>query len=370
VFRPLRLKASAIGLALVLAAAGCSSSGNGSPDTPASFPDPGDIEALYQGALEEGGELVWYYGTAAEPMRALAAEFEKQFPGIRVTGTRLVGVEQYQRFVAETEANQHTADVILLNDYPSNEDLIARGYLADWKVPTHDRLPEDFRRGTVSYAPWVSDIAIVYNRDRVTPEEVEKLKSWTGILDPVFRGRFAVATQRGTTPYAGLQMFTDPAMEPVLGKDFLQRVAAQKPQVYGDVLIMLDRVLAGDQDVAFWLFEAIGVTKYLAGAPVGWVHPNPTPVWAGSWSAVSANAPHPYAARLWQTWITSDVGAEAMEKVYGGKSALTGRTDTRPVASEPWYHPIDETRPMDYERWAKDYEETFVLWENILKEAQ
>src|SRR5262245_30495891 len=70
---------------------------------------PTDEAALYEAAKKEG-RLVWYESAPLEPMRAMAAAFEKKYPGIKVEVLRIVGVQQYQRFMQETEAKQHMVD--------------------------------------------------------------------------------------------------------------------------------------------------------------------------------------------------------------------------------------------------------------------
>ena len=64
-------------------------------------PGPNDEAQLYEVAKKEG-KVVWYEGAPLEPMQAIALEFEKKYPGIKVEVLRIVGVQQYQRFMQET----------------------------------------------------------------------------------------------------------------------------------------------------------------------------------------------------------------------------------------------------------------------------
>src|SRR5690606_3947054 len=129
---------------------------------------PMDEAALYEAAKEEG-TVVWYESAPLEPMKAVALEFEKKYPGIKVEVLRIVGVQQYQRFMEEVSAGQHNVDILHISDQPSMRALIADGHVADWKVPVHDRVPEEFRLGTHAYANYTTDNAIIYNVNRVTP---------------------------------------------------------------------------------------------------------------------------------------------------------------------------------------------------------
>ena len=72
---------------------------------------PQDEAKLYEAAKKEG-KLVWYESAPLEAMKAVAAEFEKKYPGVKVEILRIVGVKQYQRFMQAVQAKQHAADVL------------------------------------------------------------------------------------------------------------------------------------------------------------------------------------------------------------------------------------------------------------------
>ena len=331
---------------------------------------PADDAALYEAAKAEG-TVVWYESAPLEPMKAIALEFEKQYPGIKVEVLRIVGVQQYQRFMEEVSANQHNVDILHISDQPSMKTLIEEGHVADWAVPTHDRYPEVFRLGTHAYANYTTDNAIIYNVNNVTPEEVAILESsWKGVLDPRFKGRFAVTSMKCGACYAGIHMFLDPAMQDEYGEDFLREVAAQEPAIYSEVLVGLDRVIAGEHDFTYWTWESIGMTKWQQGAPIRWLHPSPTPVFGNSWQAVSAYAPHPNAARLFQNWSMSEEGNKAIQQLYGSATTLEGMEDTRSVTTEDWYKPIEEPYAVDFDRWNENYHSDLDTWIGILNQAR
>ncbi|BBK44379.1 hypothetical protein STVA_43990 [Allostella vacuolata] len=337
------------------------------PAAAQTFPDPSDEAKLLELAKQEG-KLVWYISAPLEPMKAVATEFEKAYPGVKVEVLRIVGPQQYQRFMQETQAGQHTADLVSISDRPLMESLAEEKHLASWKVPSHDRLPAQARLGTAAYAQYVSDSSIVYNANKVTPEEVALLASdWKAILDPRFKGRFAVTTQKCGTCYLALHMFMDPKLKGTYGPDFVRKLAAQKPVVYSDVLVVLDRVIAGEVDFAYWSFENGAMARWRQGAPIRWVRPEPTPVAALVFQGVSSHAPHPNAARLFQNWITSEAGLAAFQARYGSAPLLAGSEDLRDVRKEPWYKPITKVYEPDYDRWAAQYDKDMGFWINLIR---
>lgn len=331
---------------------------------------PTDEAKLYEAAKKEG-TLVWYESGPIEPMKAVAAEFEKKYPGIKVEVLRIVGVQQYQRFMQEVQAKRHFVDVLHISDKPSMDTLITDGHVAEWKVPMHERFAPVFRIKNHAYANYTTDNAIIYNVNKVTPEEVKILESsWKGVLDPRFKGRFAVTNMKCGACYGAVHMFLDPKMKDEYGLDFLQKVAAQKPTVYAEVLVGLDRVIAGEHDFTFWTWEGIANTKWSQGAPIRWIRPSPTPDFGNSWQAVSKYAPHPNAARLFQNWSMSVEGAIVLQVKYGSATTLTGVPDERKVAKESWYKPIKQRYDVDFKRWDADYHRDMDLWAKVLRDAR
>jgi len=193
-------------------------------------PGPNDEAQLYDLAKKEG-KVVWYESAPLEPMQAVALAFEKKYPGIKVEVLRIVGIQQYQRFMQEVQAKRHNVDVLHISDQPSMMTLIEEGHIADWKVPSHDRYPESFRLKTHAYANYSTDNAIIYNVNKVSPEEVKLLESdWKAVLDPRFKGRFAVTSMKCGACYAAIHMFVDPKYKDRFGIEFLRQIADQTKQ--------------------------------------------------------------------------------------------------------------------------------------------
>lgn len=326
--------------------------------------------ALYEAAKREG-TLVWYTSAPLEPMIAIGQAFEKRYPGVKVQVLRNAGVQQYQRFMQEVEAKRYNSDVLSNSDRPSMRKLIDDGHIAEWRVPTFDRFPEQFRIGASAYSSGLANTVIAYNVNKVSPEEVKLLESdWSAVLDPRFKGRFATTNMLCGACYAPIQMFLDPQYRDRWGEGFLRNAAAQRPAVYADVVVQLDRVVAGEQDFTVWTWEAAATTKWQQGAPIRWVHPNPTPVFGLSWQGISKYAPHPNAARLFQDWSLSEEGMTALQLLYGTPTTMTGVADARPVTREAWWKPVEQPYIIDFDVWARDYAKDMALWVRLLRGAR
>jgi ABC-type Fe3+ transport system substrate-binding protein len=330
---------------------------------------PSSESALYAAAKKEG-TVVWSVGGPLEAMNAIAAEFEKQYPGIKVQTLRLVGVQQYQRFLDETNAQRYFMDVLQNTDYPSMASLIKAGLISEWKIPTIKRVPDRFRISDYAYAEYVTTNAIIYNVNKVSPAEIKELETgWQAALDPRFKGRFAVSTMKCGVCYTPIHLFLDPKLKDKYGPAFLDKLAAQGPASYSEVLTSVDRVVAGEQDFTLWGWEGIGATKLQEGAPIRWVFPEPTPEFGNSWQGISAHAPHPNAARLFLNWTMSVNGAEVLERIYGSKTTVDGVPDQRSFVNSPWYHPPKQLYNIDEKRWEANYVHDMDLWATALKRA-
>ncbi len=98
------------------------------------------------------------------------------------------------------------------------------------------------------------------------------------------------------------------------GPGFIAKMAALKPQVYESKSPMYDRLAAGEHAIVDQASQSDMGGLYQKGAPVRWIFPKPTPANL-TVQTISANAPHPNAARLFQEWAMSPEGQAAWFKV-------------------------------------------------------
>ncbi len=126
-----------------------------------------------------------------------------------------------------------SSDLVYLDTW-SIDALVKDGYLAEWVPPNADKLPPDGRVGNYAYIQAYAASALAYNANKVTPEEVEKLRTWKGILDPVFKGRFSVSNQICTTCYTTIHMWLDPKLKDEYGESSCATSPRRKPHVYAE----------------------------------------------------------------------------------------------------------------------------------------
>ena len=197
--------------------------------TPALAQQATSEASLYEAAKKEGS-VVWYASAPIDAMRAVADEFEKKYPGVKVQVVRLFSVQQYARFLEEVKSKNYTGDVLQLTDYPSMVSLVDEKLVAEWKVPTADRIPDDYRIKNSAYTAATTENVIVYNTAKVTPEEVKVLAGgWDSVLDPRFKGQIAITSIVCGACYSNVQMFMDPKFKDRFGQPFLEKVIERNP---------------------------------------------------------------------------------------------------------------------------------------------
>jgi len=298
-------------------------------------------QALYDAAKREG-TVVMYVSAPLDATRAMLDAFEKTYPGVRVEVQRLVSTQQYQKFLAESQAGQFIADVLQLSDKPAADDLIKRNLVARHVVPTEGDFSEPgFKIPGYSVVPWSTDVVTMYNTNLVKEDGAKLLESWNGILDPRFKGKIAMRAKLDGAGYAPfLYLLDDKQAE--YGEAFMARLAAQEPKIYADPVQAARAVLTGEQAVWFPGWESLAIQYVQQGGPVRWVFPNPSPAYGNVWTFISAKAPHPNAARLLQNWWAGDEAATVIEQRYLARAAKGGRKDSRKVTQESWYQGIGQ----------------------------
>lgn len=348
-------KFAAVAAGMVLAVGGVAACGGGSSSAAGG--------TLAEKAAAEGS-ITLYASGALEVYQKISEDFMKSYPKVTVKLQRIVGPAQYQKFMQEEKAGKHIADVLNLSDGPLMQDLIDRKLIAEYTPKTDSRIPAEFKVPGYSYVGDISRVAVVYNAKNVTPAEVEKLKTWDGLLDPVFKNRLSMRSDAVGISYGQWLYLLDDA-KAEFGEPYLKALAAQNPTVYADSVQAVQAVAAGQQDICVTGWEGIGSTLYGQGAPVQWAFPGPKVASFGNtWNAISANAPHPHAAQLFMDWLLGDKGAKSLMKHYGSDVPLEGVEDTRPFTKEPWYQKVspDGLYQPSFKKWTDDRAEITALY--------
>lgn len=322
-------------------------------------------------AAEKEGEFTLQYSSPLVSMQGMTDDFRKDYPKIKVALERKAGSSGAEALLQESKSGVNRVDVFQGSDVAANQELVDQKVFAAL-VPASigDYLPSASNMAPYLYSPEINSHVIMYNAKSVTAAEAQKLRSWTGILDPVFKGRISVVEPVFGVTLAPLLYLMN---APGLGADFLKKLKSQDPYVYLNTAQAREAVISGQKPISWGAqWEAVVLSDIQKGAPVRFVYPEPRVEWGGTGYGVLAKAPHPNAARLFMAWKFSKAGAVSEQAPHtSNRPALKQLDDIRAgmkaVKKESWYSLPSRVWSPDPKDWVKNgpsYQET---WASIMK---
>lgn len=323
---------------LVLVAAAC---GNGEPtadptadeptdtadETPGDAADEDPLEELVEAATAEG-QVVFYTSQNPEQSQQLVDAFEAEYPGITVELQRLAPGALVQRYAEERGAGVVAADVMVQTD----PNFIAEGDEEGWwvdlsaeEIPALADWPED-----AVFSNWVGNVGnfplgIMYNSDIVGDEP---FTGWEDLLDPQYEGQIILVDP---IPIGTFMALSNMWLERY-GPEFLEGLAAQNPQIVESGVPGSQSVAAGEYPILVPTLETLAVPLRDAGAPVYLFMPEFT-TGSEQHAALSSDAPHPNAAKLFLNFLLTTDGQSAFVG-GGGASLLPNVPGTMELPSE------------------------------------
>jgi iron(III) transport system substrate-binding protein len=313
--------------------------------TPAFAQPQGTVDKAIQQAGAKEGQLTLLLLTTAtdETIGGMIKKFKTRYPFVSVSYTLQSTQQTMNRFTAEQNAKRGITDWLML---PSNltetDNYIARGAVAPYKISQDEAYSDVAKRSGLWYALGVERAVTVYRKGALSPEEIKLLRTFKGLGDPRFKGRLGINGITNSVSVTAAYVLQNAA-----DKSLCQGLVANKPRVKTASPALLTGLLSGEYDISVFGSWAAASTPAQAGAPIEFGNTALSPsiyVPCG----ISALAPHPNAARLWQDWILSQEGQNEWVRLVGVFSA---RTDViQPWAhKQPWFFESPGThKPLDW----------------------
>jgi ABC-type Fe3+ transport system substrate-binding protein len=314
--------------------------------------DGGGITDDLVKAAQREGTLTYYHVSSIDVTGEWTAIFTKRF-GVQTKNVRGPGYPTWDKWLNESRVGRHICDVIQVTDpsviEPANKD----GFVAHYTPEAGPKILADMKADGVWYAIHANIMGIGWNTRKTSAAEQDSIfaQGWDALGDPRWKARYGTTTPAsGGSDYVFWYMFMV-ALKDRYGDSWLQKIAANKPDVFISKPPMFDRLAAGEYSIIDQASQDGLTSLYLKGAPVRWTYPNPVPCNLTA-QVVSANAPHPNAARLFQEWALSEEGQRGW---FGMTSVLPSRPDVvdpRREAKKDWYSEAwyrePETLYLDY----------------------
>ena len=283
----------------------------------AAAPPPEPITPALIEAARKEGQVIHYTSTDLPVAEKLAKAFEAKHPGIAVRVERTGAERVFQRIGQEYSSNIHAVDVVNSSDAAHFIVWKRDGILAPFVPEDVARFyPAEHRDVDGQFASWRIWLSIIaYNTNMVKAEDAPK--SFADLLDPRWKGKIVKAHPG----YSGTIMTATYQMQRDLGWTFFEQLARQnimqvqssadppKKLELGERAVMAD----GNDYNIFQMKEA--------GRPVEPVYASEgSPLIIGP-NGVFKAAPHPNAARLFQSFCFSRDAQQLIIDVGGLRSA-------------------------------------------------
>jgi iron(III) transport system substrate-binding protein len=316
----------------------------------------GITDALIAAAQKEG-TLTYYHVTSIDDTIGWTEKFTKRY-GVQTKDVRGPGYPTWDKWLNESRLGRHLCDVIQVTDPSLIPSADKEGFVAHYTPSAGAQIFPQMKVDGVWYAINAQVMGIGWNTKGTSPAEQDFIfaQGWDALGDPRWKGRYGTTTPAsGGSDYIFWYMFLV-ELENRYGDPWLKRIAANKPTVYISKAPMFDRLATGEYAIIDQASQDGLSTLYLKGAPVRWTFPEPVPCNLTA-QVVSANAPHPNAARLFQEWALSPEGQLAWFEFTSVLPSRPDVVDPRKAAKKDWYG----------EAW---YREPKTLYLKYLQEPQ
>jgi iron(III) transport system substrate-binding protein len=231
----------------------------------------------------------------------MGAEFKKKY-GISVTVNRNIDNVLTTQVGNEFDTNNHTADIFVI----ASRGTVIAAQRKGWTVPAvgPDLYAKFYDRGNLTgpgnaFIVGHAVLGIAWNTNLVNGG-IAGIKDFTKAS---LKGRFGM-------PQPSAASFIDWYLwlQEKFGKNILNQLAANNPNIYLSSLPTLQAVVSGEISAApFTPATALDLKKQ--GAPVNWKLPLGAKSWnAPFWANIVKGAPHPNAAQLLADYMVTKAG--------------------------------------------------------------
>ncbi len=371
----LRTSALAAG-ALLLAACGGSAASGGTSPSSGSGADA-DVQKAFEytkanmpaitldilKAAKAEGKLSYYHGQTGSDDNIMA-EFQKQFPFIKIEGVALSGGNLVERFNSEYKSQKYLVDVVSITSLPAATQAQKDGFVMPYTIgPASEIAPTHQVPGYV-YSYGSSLMGLGWNPDRIKDDDAKaSLLKWEGLADARWQGKkFAMNSDISGGSLQVLYTFE----YKTFGTSLWQKMAPTA-NLYPGSPPIADSVISGESDIAAGLSAETMQQKWEKGAPIHWVFPEPI-LAVPLVQFIAAKPPNPNAAKVFVEHVFS-LPVASMWASQGYLVDRKGTQDTRKVRNEPWWVQPDPSKLWSYttDDILTTFPEVAKAWNSVFK---
>jgi iron(III) transport system substrate-binding protein len=306
----------AIAAALALGACGGSSDDTASsaptPEPTADVGDPSAVTPVDDATLEaaqEEGEVLLYTNAEDQQMTPLKKAFEKAFPDLTLRSLPLGDDEMFQRYETEVASGAATADVVMNSDAPAWLQFIDDGNVEPYEDPNAPNLPDYATLADGVYAVSFDPVIAVFNKALLPEDEQPTTMQELADLAPQLDGKIATTDISNSVQFGSTASFTEKYGED--GWAILDAIGAHA-KVEASNGPLVTKLAQGQYAANF--FVSGSVRAFITGDVAKVVNyrylEDGTPLRPRA-VGVTADAPHPNAAKVFVNWLLSVDGQTA-----------------------------------------------------------
>jgi iron(III) transport system substrate-binding protein len=307
---------------------------------------------LIEGAKKEG-KMVFYSSLNIEDNNGLLKKFEEKYPFIKTELNRLSADRLLIRFQSEARAKKHAADV-LLNGGARTYITKKEGLLMKYVSPESKFYGPGFKDPDGYWTDaYLNAHVLVYNTRMLKAQEVPR--SHPDLLQPQWKGKFAMVSKA----YEWFLKYLK-----VTGEEqclqFFKRLAQQKPEFRIGSSQVADLVAAGEHPIGINTYSTNVEDLKTRSAPVEWVPLDPViatlhPI------AVSAQAPHPNAAKLFVDYVLSKEGMTLLRSFKRIPSRLDVEPSVPRLTKGIKFHAAEPELAEEFDKYARTFQNIFEI---------
>lgn len=319
---------------------------------------PNSTPEIIKGAVREGKLVLSLYnlGGGEDAVRGTIAEFRRRYPFIAVDFNRQDTTQLVSKFNAEINSGRGFSDYVNL---PSNVltsvAFLKRGALAKFTISEDAAFSAGAKNSGYYYA-WRSEKATtVYRVGSLTDEEQKLVRTYQGLANPRFKGRLGTtAINNSVCATASYMLMYGPKPQ------LWEGLARNRPVVKSSSQALVSSILAGEVDIGVLCGSSSPLVAAKDGAPIAFGHTSPSTT-LHTPGAISALAPHPNAAKLWQDWFTSVEGQRIWVALTGIEPIRSGLHQSGWAEKQPWFfddHTVQ--RPFDWDAFSRRHKDVIA----------
>jgi len=311
---------------------------------------PADYGTIVDAAKKEG-KVVIYSTTDAVSANPLVKDFETLYPGVKVEYSDLNSTELYNRFIAESAANNGTGDFIWSSAMDLQVKLVADGLALAYASPEIKALPKWAVWKDSAYGTTYEPIAFVYNK-RLVPE-ADVPKDHTALMKllqskpDAYKGKItAYDPERSGVGY----LFCNEDIKDFPAAwDLFKAMGKAQVKLYTSAGAMMERVTSGEHTIAYGIFGSYALARSKKDPNLGIVLPSDYTMVTSRVAFISKNAKNPNAAKLFLDYMLSKRGQTVIANadLYSLRSDVEGEATlkrvTELVGDKARPVPIDQT---------------------------